>query len=307
MGLKSLFFLLLVLGLSANELITPLPLHPTYNKPKALLGKALFSDVRLSKDRKTSCSSCHILEEGGTDHKPSQKIQKETTLLLNVPTVFNAVYNFKNFWDGRANNLTEQVRDSLLNPLFVGNDKKTLIQNVKHSYQNSFQNLYDDGVTFETIVDALVEFQKALTTPNAPFDKYLRGDKNALTYEEIRGYEVFKSSGCIACHNGINLGGNSYSKIEVLAGEKIPYLGRYNVTKNPKDSYFIKVPTLRNILLTSPYFHDGNIATIDEAIAGVSRHALQRKLTSSEIESLIHFLNTLTGELPAILKEDSIR
>ena len=303
---KFFFFCVTALVLSANELITPIPLNPTYDLAKAQLGKIIFSDTRLSKNNTHSLNTCHPLNAGGSDGQPySKNIQGIKP--LNAPTVFNAIYNFKNFWDGRANNLEEQVRDSLLNTQFMNNSKRALVEHIASTYQEDFKRIYAQGVSFNAIVEVLVEFQKALTTPNAPFDRYLRGDKDALTYSEKKGYEVFKSSGCIACHNGVNLGGNAYSKIEVLPEETSPYLGRYNITKNPKDKYFIKIPMLRNILSTAPYFHDGSVATIDEAIQGVSRHALKRKLTSSEIEYLIQFLNTLSGEKPAILTKSTSR
>lgn len=305
MPLKIFLFFITALMLHANELITPIPMQPTYDEPKARLGKVLFMDVRLSKDATHSCNTCHRLDAGGTDSKPYSKDFEGARKNLNTPTVLNAVYNFKHFWDGKAETLEEQVRDSLLDSQFMNNAKSTLVQKIEEHYARQFEDIYSNGVSFDAIVEVLAEFQKALTTPNAPFDRYLRGNKDALTYSELRGYEIFKSNGCIACHNGVNLGGNTYSKIEVLPEEKNPYLGRYNITKNPKDKYFIKVPMLRNILLTSPYFHDGSITTIDDAIKGVSRHALKRNLTTTEVEFLIHFLSTLTGEMPSILKENA--
>jgi len=300
-----LLILLLSSLLIANEPITPLPQRVPIDQAKATLGKALFNDTLLSRDNTIACSSCHILDSGGDDNLKLSfgiKGQKGT---INAPTVFNALYNHRQFWDGRAKNLKEQVEGPLLNPLEMGNTVENLIRTLKASkYNKSFKKLYKDGVTMENIAQVISEFEKQLTTPNAPFDRYLRGENDAINKLQKQGYSLFKSKGCISCHHGVNIGGNHFNKFGVVHKIDQSHLGRYNVTHNKRDRYYFKVPSLRNIALTAPYFHDGRTYDLKEVVKIMAKHQLGRKMTLDEINKIVAFLQTLNGEInPSILGE----
>jgi cytochrome c peroxidase len=218
---------------------------------------------------------------------------------MNSPTVLNATNNFRQFWDGRAKNLQVQAAGPIENPVEMGFSFKKLIPKLnKSEYKALFAKIYKEGITKNSITDAIAEYEKTLVTPNAPFDKYLRGDKNALTQKQKEGYELFKSKGCISCHHGVNLGGNLYSKFGVVQDSKSTSLGRYNVTHKNRDKYYFKVPTLRNITLTAPYFHDGRTQSLEEAIKIMSQLQLGRYFTQDEVEKIEAFLYSLEGEIP---------
>ena len=293
-----------VLIFSANLLfsgiITPIPLHVSdVNLQKAKLGKKLFSDPILSKDDTIACSNCHLLNDGGDDNlKVSFGIlgKKGTR---NSPTVYNARYNFVQFWDGRAKDLQSQAEGPIQNPVEMGNNFKNLIKTLKSSpYNKEFKKIYKDGVTRLNITDAIAEYEKTLITPNSAFDKYLRGDKNALTQQQKNGYNLFKSEGCIACHNGINIGGNLYSKLGFMKNAKSKDLGRYDITKNPDDKYFFKVPTLRNIAKTAPYMHDGRYSNLKDVVKFMLEYQLGNSANKRDVDDIVSFLKSLTGELP---------
>ncbi len=286
------------------EPIKPLPLTAEYDKKIAALGKQLFFDPIVSRDGTISCATCHHLENGGDDNlKFSFGIDGQEGV-INSPTVYNAVYNFKQFWDGRAKDLQEQVSGPIENPVEMGNDFKNLIKTLKASkYKKQFDVLYKEGITKETITHAIAEYEKALTTPNAPFDKYLRGDENAISAEQKEGYALFKSKGCVTCHHGQNVGGNLYNKFGVMESTKSADLGRYNITKKERDKYFFKVPSLRNVAKTSPYFHDGRAASLEDAVKIMARYQLGRPVNDDEIKKIIAFLTSLNGEIPAEAKK----
>ncbi len=302
-----LFYLMIISPALAEELITPIPLNPVFNKEKAVLGKKLFSDPILSKDNTISCESCHKLDGGGVDGLQFSIGVNEKRGNINSPTVFNSFHNLAQFWDGRARDLKEQVMDPIVNPVEMASTFKEVITKLSKipSYKREFKAIYKDGITEDNIADAIAEFEKALITANSRFDKYLRGDKDALTKDEVEGYELFKSKGCISCHNGVNIGGNMYQKFGVMKEyrDETNQLGRYNVTKNEVDKYYFKVPTLRNIELTAPYFHDSSEKCIKKAVEIMPEHQLGRQIKDDEIEKIVMFLKTLTGELPAILKK----
>jgi len=299
-------FLLTILTILtfATEPITPIPLSVEVDAKKAALGHQLFFDPILSRDDTISCASCHNLQAGGDDNlKYSFGIDgKEGN--INAPTVFNAVFNFWQFWDGRAKTLKEQAAGPVENPVEMGFSFKELIQKLQKSkYNKLFYEAYTDGITKENITDAIAEYEKTLITPNAPFDKYLRGDKNALTQEQKEGYELFKTKGCISCHHGINLGGNLYNKFGVVEDANSTQLGRYNVTKKERDKYYFKVPTLRNIEHTAPYFHDGRTYDLRKAVLLMAQYQLGREITDKEVDKIVAFLHSLNGELPKNIVE----
>ena len=300
------FFLLYIsvtISLTASELIEPIPLKMQVDKKKVSLGKALFFDTILSKDGSVSCASCHIIEEGGDDNsRVSTGIQGKKGE-VNAPTVLNAVFNFTQFWDGRAKDLQEQVRGPIENPVEMGHHIGDVVNILKESsyYNKQFQKIYKEGVTIENIANAIAEFEKTLITPNAPFDRYLRGDENALSKKQKEGYELFKAKGCIACHQGINIGGNMFNKFGIYdtPTSAKQWMGRYNVTHRERDKHYFKVPSLRNIVHTAPYFHDGNISDLRSAVKLMAQIQLGRYLTEEEIDSIIAFLHSLSGEIPS--------
>lgn len=282
----------------ANEPISPIPTSVTVNKQKATLGKKLFFDTALSRDDTISCGSCHILEEGGDDNlRVSFGINGQQGS-RNAPTVYNAVFNFRQFWDGRAKDLQDQAVGPIENPVEMGFTFKALIPKLRHThYKKEFQEIYQDGITKENITDAIAEYEKTLITPNAPFDKYLRGDKKALSKDAIQGYELFKNKGCISCHQGVNIGGNMYNKFGIFHDVNGKDLGRYDVTHRERDKYTFKVPSLRNVALTAPYFHDGRTQSLRAAVVLMSEYQLGRHITPKEIDKIVVFLNSLTGDL----------
>ena len=295
-----LFFSLLIFSVSLYaEPIEPLPLKAEYDEKIAALGKQLFFDPMLSKDGTISCATCHHLENGGDDNlKFSFGINGQEGV-INSPTVYNAVYNFRQFWDGKAKDLQEQAIGPIENPIEMGNSFENLIKTLNASkYKKQFELLYSEGITKETITHAIAEYEKALITPNAPFDQYLRGDKNAISDNQKEGYALFKSKGCISCHHGQNVGGNLYNKFGVIENTKSADLGRYNVTKKDRDRYFFKVPSLRNVAMTSPYFHDGRTASLDEAVKMMARYQLGQPVSEEEVMKIVAFLSSLNGEIP---------
>ncbi len=284
--------------------IQPLPQSVKLDHQKVLLGKKLFFDPILSKDNTISCASCHHLKDGGDDNLKFSFGIKGQEGIINSPTVYNAVYNFRQFWDGRAADLREQAIGPIENPVEMGNTFPNLIKTLQNTYYKEvFEKIYDDGITKKNIVDAIAEYEKALITPNAPFDRYLRGDKKAITEDEKEGYDLFESKGCIACHHGVNVGGNLYNKFGVMEDAKSADLGRYNVTGNVRDKFYFKVPSLRNVARTAPYFHDGRTESLTEAVEFMAHYQLGRSISEEEIRKIVAFLHTLNGEIPDIVKQ----
>lgn len=303
---KILLFFLVVTSLISRELITPIPYLPEYDYKKALLGKKLFFDTRLSHDNTISCASCHFIQDGGDDNLPVSFGINGKAGTRNSPTVLNARYNAIQFWDGSAKNLQEQAKGPIHNPVEMGSNFKEVILKLKEdkNYSQQFLSIYEDGISGINITDAIAQFEKTLTTPNAPFDKFLRGDKKALNKDELNGYKIFKEYGCISCHNGRNIGGNLMQKIGVMESFDTTDFGKFNITKNENDKFYFKVPSLRNIELTAPYFHDGKIRTLKDAVEKMVKYQIGYLLEDKEIESIIIFLNTLTGETPKIIEEN---
>ncbi len=300
---KSLFLLLFgFYSLLFAGSITPLPLSVHVNKEKALLGQKLFFDTILSKDNTISCATCHQLQEGGDDGLVFSFGIKGQEGSINSPTVFNAGFNFRQFWNGRAANLQEQALGPIENPIEMGNNFPNLISVLnKSKYKQEFENIYEDGITKQNISNAIAEFEKTLITPNSPFDKYLKGDKEAISKKAQEGFELFKEKGCIACHHGVNIGGNLYNKFGIIHSAKSTSLGRYEVTKRERDKYYFKVPSLRNIALTAPYFHDGRHQELKDAVKDMAFYQLGRPISDEEIEKIVSFLNSLTGEIPKVV------
>jgi len=304
-AVKILMIVLFPLSLFAVEtLIKPIPETIEVDAAKVQLGKKLFFDPILSKDGTISCATCHDLQNGGDDGLKFSSGIKGQKGGINSPTVYNSEYNFRQFWDGRARDLKEQAKGPITNPVEMGRTLEGAVEALgkNSTYVNNFRDIYNDGITQENIVEVIAEFEKALITPNAPFDKYIKGDMEAIDQEVKRGYQLFVSKGCILCHHGINVGGNMYNKFGVFEDANSSDLGRYNVTKREEDKYFFKVPSLRNIALTAPYMHDGRVEELREAVLLMSQYQLGREIKSEDIDAIVLFLESLTGMIPEIVK-----
>ncbi len=299
---RLILFVCFMMSLYAEEnLFKALPDTIQTDAKKSELGRLLFHDPLLSKDSSVSCATCHPLVNYGVDGLQKSFGVNGTLGERNTPTVWNSVYNFSQFWDGRAKDLEEQALGPIVNPLEMNETLSSVLQKLKNNkeYVRRFENIYDDGITERNLANAIAEFEKTLITPDSKFDRYLNGDKTALSEEEKEGLRLFKSKGCIACHNGINIGGTLYQKIGVF--EKLPSgskdMGRYNVTKKVFDKYYFKVPSLRNVEKTAPYFHDGSATTLKEAVETMVKAQLGREIKDDEIAKIIAFLRTLTGKV----------
>lgn len=303
--LLTLFFILSYSTLLlADEPIEALPEHIKVDEKKAALGQELFFETMLSRDKTISCATCHLLQDGGDDNLPFSFGIKGEEGDINAPTIYNAVFNFRQFWDGRAQNLQEQAVEPIENPIEMDYSVKELISRLeKTPYRLQFKTIYKDGITKENISNALAEYEKTLITPNAPFDRYLKGDKQAITQQQKEGYELFKAKGCIACHHGINIGGNLYNKFGIYQESNSSNLGRYNVTHKERDKYYFKVPSLRNIAKTAPYFHDGRTSSLRVAVLTMAKYQLGRKITPQEVDKIVAFLKSLNGELPQNIEQ----
>jgi len=303
---RVLFVVFIVINLFADEmLIKPLPQNVVFDKQKAQLGKKLFFDTRLSRDDTIACISCHNLYNGGADTTAVSFGVEGAKGSINSPSVYNARYNIAQFWDGHAKDFKEQAVGPLFNPVEMASSQQEIIKKLQkeRAYQQTFKKLYSDGITLANIVDALAEFEKALITPNAKFDRYLRGEVR-LSPLEKKGYTLFQDLGCISCHNGINIGGNMFQKFGIFKQQVDDRnLGRFNVTNDPLDKHYFKVPSLRNVALTAPYFHNGNATTLKDAIKKMGRYQLGQELSSEQINAIEVFLHTLTGQIPAIVEE----
>ena len=288
-----------------DEPIKPIEAAQVSDAGKVELGKKLWFEPRLSMSGIISCNTCHNLSMGGTDNLKTSIGHGWKAGPVNSPTVFNSSLAIAQFWDGRAADLKEQaggpiqadVEMNMPHTLAVG-----ILQSIP-GYVAEFKSVYGkDKIDIDMITDSIAEFEKTLVTPNARFDKWLAGDDKALTEKELAGYTLFKESGCVACHNGPAAGGTSFQRMGVVEPYKTssPAEGRSAVTGVDADRFNFKVPTLRNVELTYPYFHDGQAATLEEAVDIMGRLQLGRTYSADEIGSIVAFLKTLTGELPQI-------
>jgi cytochrome c peroxidase len=274
---------------------------------KIELGKMLWFDPRLSLSGKVSCNTCHDLSTNGADTKPLSIGYAGRKGTVNSPTVFNAEKQIAQFWDGRAKTLAEQATGPITNPLEMAMTPE-LAEGVIRSipgYRPYFEKAFGSkNPTFSEIAEALAAFETTLTTPNAPFERYLKGDKNALTQQQIDGLKLFRRSGCIRCHSGNLLGGTSFQKV----GSVRPYVtdnsskGRMDVSGKPWDEMMFKVPTLLNVERTAPYFHDGAVKTLPDAVKKMADIQLDMNLSEKQVEKIVAFLESLNGELPKIEK-----
>jgi len=303
--IKTFIIIMISIVLFARDLIKPIPERININLQKAKLGKILFFDPQFSLDNKVSCASCHNPEEGWADKDPVSVGVFGRKGNIQSPTVLNSVFNFRQFWNGRAKDLKEQIEGPINNPNEMGFNKAKVIQilNTDKNYKKLFKSIYGlRYITFDMFADAIAEFEKSLITPDSKFDLFLKG-KIRLSKDEYEGYVMFKKYGCITCHNGINIGGNSFQKMGVIFPIKNCVADRYEITKNPLDKCVYKVPTLRNIELTAPYFHDASAKTLYGAVQRMAYHNLGFKLPKKDADKIVAFLKTLTGKQPEIMKE----
>ena len=291
----------------AAEPVRPIDLTAEVDQEKVALGFALFHDTRLSVDNTVSCASCHDLSTAGVDnHQYSHGVDDQVGG-VNAPTVYNAVYNFVQFWDGRAKTLADQAAGPPLNPIEMAStsfDEIIAKLQADKPFAKAFTAVYPDGLTEANITDAIEEFERTLITPNSRFDKWLRGDNEAITADELAGYELFKKYDCATCHVGPNLGGQSYE----LMGLRRHYFadrgleltvednGRFKETQLERDRHRFKVPGLRNVEHTWPYYHDGTRETLEDAVRDMGIYQSGVELTSLEVDQITSFLKTLTGE-----------
>jgi cytochrome c peroxidase len=304
-GLAGLFTGLAVLadGARTGEPIQPIEAVKVTNAAKVELGKKLFFDPRLSKSGFISCNSCHNLATGGVDNLPSSIGHKWQLGPINSPTVLNSKYNIAQFWDGRAKDLREQAAGPIENPAEMASSHDLAIEVLQTipGYVAEFKKVYGAGkITIDNVTDAIAVFEETLVTPNSRFDQWLKGDDKALTSTEKEGYELFKAKGCTTCHMGEAVGASLFQKMGLVK----PYtkdtetIGRYGVTKQESDKYVFKVPTLRNIELTYPYFHDGSLWNLKDAVLTMADIQLGIPVNDQEADRIVAFLLTLTGEPP---------
>lgn len=296
-----------LVGDRAYEPVRPIDKELAYDAEKAALGFALFHDPRLSLDNTVSCATCHALETAGVDnHRYSHGVDDQLGG-VNAPTVYNAVYNLVQFWDGRAVTLADQAAGPPLNPVEMASpsfDHIIAKLEADKDFAEAFKAAYPEGFNQANITDAIEQFERTLITPDSRFDKWLRGDDAAITADELEGYQLFKRYDCATCHVGPNLGGLTYE----LMGLRRHYFaergleltveddGRYKETQDERDRHRFKVPGLRNVEHTWPYYHDGTRETLEEAVRDMALYQVDVEMAPAEVDKVVSFLKTLTGE-----------
>ena len=270
---------------ASQEPITPIPAVPTLDPRRLLLGERLFNDRRLSRDGTHSCSSCHDVGTNGASANAHDMTPQGRPLPLNTPTVFNAGLNYRLNWAGSFRSLEEQARQTLRNPAVMASSADEVVAKLRADPEavRQFRGAYGRDPDVASLLDAIATYERALVTPGSRFDRWLAGDGAAITPEELSGYQLFKSLGCIACHQGVNVGGNLYQRHGIFRPLGSP------------EPVLVRVPSLRNVATTAPYFHDGSAATLPEAIKAMGLAQLDRELTDQQIAAIVAFLQTLTG------------
>jgi cytochrome c peroxidase len=289
---------------SLDEPLRPIAADPSLDVRKVEVGARLFVDTRLARDDSVACSSCHDFTQGGADPRPRSVGAFGALSGVNAPSVFNSGFNFRETWNGSARSLEEFLDRLISNPkVFASNWQEVTGKLARDpTLREQFTAAYPDGITRENVIDALATYVRSLVTPSR-FDRYLRGERDAITADELQGYVKFKSYGCVACHQGMNVGGNMFQKFGVLGdyfhdrGNETPAdAGRFAVTKREQDMHVFKVPSLRNVALTAPYFHDASAPTLEAAVDVMFRYQLGRTAPPEDKAAIVKFLHTLTGE-----------
>lgn len=289
--------------LQAESVFKPLPQAAPPSSALVDLGRMLYYDPRLSKSGTISCNSCHALDRYGVDGEPTSPGFEGKRGNRNSPTVYHAFLHHTQFWDGRAKTVEEQAMGPVLNPVEMGLENEAAVTKILEKvpeYRKRFAEVFPDDpkpLTLEHAATAIGAFERGLVAPSR-LDKYLLGDDSALTDQEIAGGRTFVSVGCASCHSGVALGGSSFQKL----GLKVPFItkdkGRFDVTGKPEDAEVFKVPSLRDITETGPYFHDGSVATLPDAVKLMAKHQLGKELTEQELSDILAFLGALKGEIP---------
>jgi cytochrome c peroxidase len=289
-----------------GEPIQPIPTDIKFEPRKVELGNKLFHDKRLSHDDTIACASCHSLDKGGTDQKSHSTGIGGAIGGINAPTVLNSGLNYKQFWNGRAETLEDQVNGPTHHPKEMGSNWDEILGKLRKDpeYVAKFAALYPDGIQSQNVRDAIATFERSLLTVDSPFDRYLRGETSAINDKAKAGYKLFKNYGCASCHQGMNVGGNMFQTFGVMADYFAKRgnvtdadLGRQDVTKREQDKHVFRVPSLRNIAQTGPYFHDGSEDHLPQAIEVMAKYQLGRYLTAKEVSEIREFLESLTGEV----------
>ena len=290
---------------ASDQPLDPLPLEVERDPARVALGEQLFRERLLSGDGKIACSDCHKAEHGLADATPQSAVPGRPATLVNTPGMYNTRYLFRFNWGGRFETLEEHNDALMKNPNVMASSWERAARNLssRAEYQTRFRQVFTDGITPDNVRAALLEYERSLITPNAPFDRYLRGEGDAISPEARRGYGLFKDYGCASCHQGAAVGGNMLQRFGVMRdyfadrGAVVPPdFGRFNVTAREEDRFVFRVPSLRNVALTAPYFHDGSAPTLERAVVVMARYQLGRELEPGEVASLVAFLTSLNGE-----------
>lgn len=304
LGLAAAWAAAATVAAQRNEPIQPIRPVAVRSTPMMELGKRLYFDPRLSKSGFISCNSCHDLSMGGSDNLKTSIGHNWQKGPINAPTVLNSSLNVAQFWDGRARDLKEQAGGPIANPgemAFTHELAIGVLQSIPQ-YVDEFARVFGTRqVDIDRVTRAIAAFEETLVTPNARFDRWLGGDAKAISAEELEGYQLFKKSGCTACHNGPAAGGTSFRKMGVVEPYRTdnPAEGRVAVTGKDADRFNFKVPTMRNVELTYPYFHDGAADTLTQAVDVMGRVQLGKRFTDDENAKIVAFLKTLTGDQPS--------
>lgn len=295
----------------------PVPADNPMTEAKIKLGKQLYFDPRLSKNEKVSCNSCHDVSKGGVDNLQFSLGVEGKKGGRNAPTVWNAAFHSVQFWDGRAPSLEEQAKGPMVNPVEMAMDNHdAVVARLKKipGYRKAFAEVFggENPLTIETVAKAIAAFERTLITPNSPFDRFIKGNKKALSPAQQRGMKLVQEVGCTSCHSGPNFAGPTmpagvgfYQRFPTIPGTTFESkyhladdMGRFEATKKEEDKHMWRVPTWRNVARTAPYFHNGSVKTLDEAVLIMAKTQLNRDLTKAQVKDIVAFLTSLNGELP---------
>jgi cytochrome c peroxidase len=268
-----------------EEPITPVPRPPAVDPRKVALGERLFRDVRLSRLNTHGCSSCHDPDSNGSSERAAALIRAGSGHNFDIPTIFNSALNFRLSWEGKHRSLEEQAAASLASRTTMNNTVEQAVARLSSDLEESrqFQEVYGHGPDAPSLFDAIATYERSLVTPDSRFDRWLAGETTALSARELDGYRLFKSLGCVSCHQGVNVGGNLFQRHGIFRP-----LAR-------RDPVILRVPSLRNVATTPPYFHDGSAPTLEDAVRKMGAAQLNSDLSDEQIASVVAFLRTLTG------------
>jgi cytochrome c peroxidase len=276
---------------AAQEPITPIPPAPDADPLKLALGERLFADPRLSRDGSRACISCHDIHTNGADANQHDKALDGSEIFFNTPTVFNAALSFRLGWEGKFRTLEAQIETSIENPQIMGTSIDDVLRKLSANpeLEHQFEAAYGHAPDKASLLDAIATYERSLLTPGSRFDRWLGGDPAALSAEEQDGYQLFKSLGCISCHQGVNVGGNLFERQGIF----------HPLAAAPPE--IVRVPSLRNVATTPPYFHDGSAPTLEEAVRRMGNAQLDQTLSDPQIRPIVAFLKTLTGNYRSAL------